>query len=172
MIMVLIACNCFWVVENPRQSLLVRYFRFEQLCNWISYVARLHGCTISHNITNMENHFPEKRFRTYSQVYRGDFWMQLLGGECPKRTSIWSNSSKLANCLNLGQLLKHVREGKTLQTTRHSSAPLLCTMHMAYYLDIFSKLLSDLCYKGSPQNRWPTDYRVPKTAHLRSISRW
>lgn len=90
----------------------------------------LHGCTISHNITNMENHFPEKRFLTYSQVYRGDFWMQLLGGECPKRTSIWSNSSKLANCLNLGQLLKHVREGKTLQTTRHSSAPLLCTMHI------------------------------------------
>ena len=60
--MVLIACHCFWVVENPRQSLLVRYFRFEQLCNWISFVAGFQkGCTISHSITNLESHFPQKK---------------------------------------------------------------------------------------------------------------
>eukprot|EP00435_Cladocopium_sp_Y103_P017743 s3978_g4.t1 len=88
LLMVLIASNCLWILENPRQSLLVRHFRFEHLCNSIAY------------------------------VYRGDFWMQLLGGACPKRTSIWSNCRALAGCLDLGRLSKEQREGKQLETTR------------------------------------------------------
>ena len=48
-----------------------------------------------------------------------DFWMQLLGGPCPKPTSIWCNSRMVLG-LDLGRLPREVRESKTLETSRGS----------------------------------------------------
>ena len=53
-----------------------------------------------------------------SEVWRVEFWMQLHGGQCPKRTLCLSNGSWIQG-LDLGRLPRHVREQcTTLRTAR------------------------------------------------------
>ncbi|CAK9083901.1 unnamed protein product [Durusdinium trenchii] len=61
LILVMLACNCIFALEQPSQSLMPRHKRLEWLLNRVAYVYEVH------------------------------FWAMHYGKECPKRTMMLSN---------------------------------------------------------------------------------
>ena len=57
-----------------------------------------------------------RKFLLVAEVFRANFWMQLLGSPTPKRSSVFSNGGWIFG-LDLGKLTKQIRE----QSTRFKS---------------------------------------------------
>ena len=86
-LILVMAKNGTWVLEQPFSSLVFRHPRFQQLLKYTTvpwlYLDRC--CRETNNMIF--------RFTIPAQVYRQAFWMAGWGGCTPKRTVLWSNST-------------------------------------------------------------------------------
>lgn len=132
LLLVLMANNCIWVLEQPRQSLLGSHRRFSWMINHVAYVACQHT---AQKILSYSSWLYKICFHRYdevpdspgyiyiyifaiSKVHQSTFWMMLHGHPSPKPTIVWSNMMEI-QLLDLGCLRKSEREKRTiLQTTR------------------------------------------------------
>ena len=128
-ILLVLSRNMVYVIEQPRDSLLIRHRRMDWLANKVTRVTWPNALLFS-NVFGIDTTF-------LAQVYQCIFWMMLHGSGSPKPTVCYSNMS-LIQKLYRGALRKGERERRTIiQTTRNLDdvlRPNGFILHAAYQL--------------------------------------
>lgn len=118
-LLLVISQCCFFLVEQPSQSLLYRHHRFEWFTNRVAWVSGLIRSLIK--FLCMRNlRLPKIHVFACAQmkVYFVRFWMLHHGAASSKRSVFWGNLSAM-NDLDKGKMSRSEKETKTkVKTTR------------------------------------------------------
>ena len=115
-ILVILARNAYFLVEQPSQSLLYLHHRWQWLANIVAYASSLHMDDMEkiEAVFTMSN----EHVRPGSQVFEVKFWMMHWGSASPKRTVFMGNLVAMT-FLNRGKLTNSEKKKKhKVKTTR------------------------------------------------------
>ena len=165
-ILLLLSRNCYYLVEQPAQSLLKYHKRWQYLANRIAWVPMLqfgvHRChksclhswsplSFQHRLrghkkgpSGLSASLGSPLVRTTLQVFEVFFWMQLHGSRSPKRTQFMGNVSTMG-LLDKGRLSQKERKKRTtLRTTRSLSGD--CALHTQMLLHAWHRSIDIYIY--------------------------
>ena len=115
LLLVCMAKNAVWALEQPANSLLERSPRFDWLVNHVAFVSQLRWLSIL-CVAFESIHYSYIILSVFpwgvAQVHVQRFWMQLHGSPTPKPTLLYSCMREIG-MLDLGVLSKQEKEKRT-----------------------------------------------------------
>ena len=117
-ILVILARNGYFLVEQPSQSLLYLHHRWQWLANIVAYASSSHMVDVEKCKTLSLYKMSNEHVRPGSQVFEVKFWMMHWGSASPKRTVFMGNLVAMT-LLNRGKLTASEKQKKhKVKTTR------------------------------------------------------
>ena len=113
-----VANHAIFLVEQPRQSLLYNYFRWQWLQKRVCWVSCVHLDSLQSNSTIHAYMHSAYWHPAALQVYQVSFWLMKYGAPSPKRLMLRSNWHDIVH-MDLGRLpRKQAAAQTTVKTSR------------------------------------------------------